>query len=437
MSARRRGAAVAICLLLSVTAGPAVPAPARVVRVAGSDRIATAVAAAHAGGDADDALLASARGWADALGAAALAGRRDAPLLLTEPDRLPAAVLDAIEDLGVERVTVLGGTQAVGPAVVAALLDAGVEVERIAGPDRWATAAALALAAGPSPTGEVVVALGEHPDPAKGWPDALAGAGLAAGPERVPLVLARADGLPAAARDAVRSLGASTALLLGGPGTIGAGVEAELRDLGLRVRRLSGPTRYDTAASVAAIALERLPQGAPLVVAPGIAFPDALAAGAPAARSGAALVLAPPDVVPGAVRAVVARRGWPSALAVGGRTTIHGVLLPQLAAATEDAPVIRTVEGRSTWYGPGLEGNGQACGGIFDSSRLVAAHRTLPCGTRLRVEDVHNGRIVLVTVEDRGPFDEDLELDLSAGAADVLDLRRRGTTDVRIEVLGG
>jgi hypothetical protein len=52
----------------------------------------------------------------------------------------------------------------------------------------------------------------------------------------------------------------------------------------------------------------------------------------------------------------------------------------------------------------GSSGSKVACGGELDESALTAAHKTLPCGTRLRVENKQNGRSVTVTINDRGPF---------------------------------
>lgn len=56
----------------------------------------------------------------------------------------------------------------------------------------------------------------------------------------------------------------------------------------------------------------------------------------------------------------------------------------------------------ATWYGPGLYGNGLACGGRFSTRTWGIAHRTLPCGTLVTL--AHRGRRVTVRVVDRGPF---------------------------------
>jgi rare lipoprotein A len=66
---------------------------------------------------------------------------------------------------------------------------------------------------------------------------------------------------------------------------------------------------------------------------------------------------------------------------------------------------------------------------------LIAAHRTLPFGTRLLVTNLGNGRSVTVVVVDRGPFIRDRIIDVSTGAADALGFRGAGLARVRIGVI--
>lgn len=67
--------------------------------------------------------------------------------------------------------------------------------------------------------------------------------------------------------------------------------------------------------------------------------------------------------------------------------------------------------------------------------QLTAAHRTLPLGTRLRVTNLENGRMVQVRVNDRGPYVDGRILDLSLGAARVLDMVERGVVPVRLDII--
>lgn len=89
------------------------------------------------------------------------------------------------------------------------------------------------------------------------------------------------------------------------------------------------------------------------------------------------------------------------------------------------------IEGIASWYGPGFEGNTTANGEIFDSSLYTVASKELPFGTWLFVQ--HEGRGVVVVVNDRGPYVGDRILDLSRAAAEAIGISGIGW--VRAEVI--
>lgn len=91
--------------------------------------------------------------------------------------------------------------------------------------------------------------------------------------------------------------------------------------------------------------------------------------------------------------------------------------------------------GIATWYGPGFNGRKTSSGQIYDMYKFTAAHRTLPLGSIIRVTNVENGRQVILLVNDRGPVNQKLILDLSKIAANNLDIVRKGSGKVEIEVL--
>ncbi|NJD31446.1 MAG: septal ring lytic transglycosylase RlpA family protein [Gammaproteobacteria bacterium] len=93
-------------------------------------------------------------------------------------------------------------------------------------------------------------------------------------------------------------------------------------------------------------------------------------------------------------------------------------------------------EGSISWYGARFHDRPTASGEIFDSKALTMAHPTLPFGTKVRVTNLRNGRSVVVTVNDRGPFVGHRIADLSQAAASVLGMLRRGVAMARIEVIG-
>jgi rare lipoprotein A len=100
-------------------------------------------------------------------------------------------------------------------------------------------------------------------------------------------------------------------------------------------------------------------------------------------------------------------------------------------------PGIYVEQGIASWYGVPFHGRRAANGEIFDMNSLVAAHRTLPFGSILRVTNMNNGRQTEVRVIDRGPFVGDRVLDLARAAAVGLDMIGTGTAPVRIELLSG
>src|SRR5258705_7708400 len=101
------------------------------------------------------------------------------------------------------------------------------------------------------------------------------------------------------------------------------------------------------------------------------------------------------------------------------------------------APSIYVEQGTASWYGLPFHGRRAANGEIFDMNTLVAAHRTLPFGSILRVTNLNNGRQVEVRVIDRGPFVKDRVLDVARAAAIALDMIGTGTAPARIELLSG
>ena len=95
----------------------------------------------------------------------------------------------------------------------------------------------------------------------------------------------------------------------------------------------------------------------------------------------------------------------------------------------------RVQYGLASWYGERNQGRLMASGEPFDENAMVAAHRTLPLGTRVEVTNLHNGRSVVVRIMDRGPHIADRIIDLSKAAANRLHFTRQGLTRVRVVVL--
>lgn len=102
---------------------------------------------------------------------------------------------------------------------------------------------------------------------------------------------------------------------------------------------------------------------------------------------------------------------------------------------SENARIIEN--GVASWYGPNFHGKLTANGEVYDMNGVTAAHRTLPFGTILLVENLDNGKTVQVRINDRGPYAKDRIIDLSKGAAEQVDMLGPGTARVRLYLLEG
>jgi len=85
--------------------------------------------------------------------------------------------------------------------------------------------------------------------------------------------------------------------------------------------------------------------------------------------------------------------------------------------------------------GDGFEGNLTACGQVFRTMVVQVAHKSLPCGTTLRIEDTDTGRSVIAKVTDRGPYIPGRIVDLSWGAFEQLDPTGPGLLNVKVYIL--
>lgn len=186
--------------------------------------------------------------------------------------------------------------------------------DRVAGDDRYATAAKLALEAFPGGAAQVVVARGDEP-----W-DALAGAYLA-GILRAPVLLVTRDAVPGPTAEALKSMRATTVTLLGGPNAISAAVATAL-DADYDVKRVEGPTRYATAAAIARTAGTGAPgkvnDKVTAILASGESFADALAAGAMSYAGLLPIVLTPPGQLGADASAALSAVKAQHVLIVGG-----------------------------------------------------------------------------------------------------------------------
>lgn len=268
-----------------------------VQRIGGEDRYSSAALLAGRAflEGSGTAYLTSGADVVDALAVGGRAASEEAAVLLTRPDKLPDATVEALADLGVQEVRIVGGEAAVSTAVEEALTAAGLTVTRVAGDDRYAVAAQLSgtVTEAPGWSGTVYLANGSTPA------DALGGSAAAA-EQQAAMLLTQAGHLPAVTREVLGAAEPQRVVVLGGPEAVQESVVDELRAAlpAAVVERVGGQDRYATSALLAAHAFD---EAASAVAAAGFASTDAMTGTQLAARHGSPVVLVRPGCRPRSV----------------------------------------------------------------------------------------------------------------------------------------
>lgn len=300
------------CRTAAAGALPPPPPPQRaetIERIAGSDRYATAVELSrrfHT--TASTVYLAAGERYADALVADPAAAADDAPILLVERDTIPAATALELQRLAPSQIVIVGGTAAISTSVEDFLRGSGAVVTRIAGADRYATAAELSRTSYPAGSSTVYVAVGTT------FADALTTA-PAAWADRAPVLLTGAEALPAATSAELARLRPSSIVIVGGTEAISATVEQQLAVFA-PVTRIAGADRYATAAEMSRRTFPGL--ATTVFLASGLLHSDALGGAAQAARLGAPILLTRPDCIPAPVSVELDRLQPSSIIVLGG-----------------------------------------------------------------------------------------------------------------------
>ena len=128
----------------------------------------------------------------------------------------------------------------------------------------------------------------------------------------------------------------------------------------------------------------------------------------------------------GKCRAVAA----PGPKKIGKPYKINGITYYPMESADGYSEV-----GIASWYGPGFHGKLTANGEKYNQKAMTAAHKTLPLPTLVKVDNLENGKSVIVRVNDRGPYSKGRIIDLTEVAAERLGMLKQGTAKVRVSVL--
>lgn len=125
----------------------------------------------------------------------------------------------------------------------------------------------------------------------------------------------------------------------------------------------------------------------------------------------------------------------------GLRLKIIILLLILVSCAPKKPPTVEYIpegaqKGVASWYGSEFHGRPTASGEIFNMYDYTCAHREYPFGTKLKVINLKNNKDVVCTVNDRGPFVQGRDIDLSFASAKKIDLIATGTAEVLMEPVG-
>ena len=215
--------------------------------------------------------------------------------------------------------------------LVAVPASSAATATRLAGTDRYSTAAAVSAHAFDA-ADVVYVTSGES------YADALAAAPVAAS-ESAPVLLTARDSVPSATRTELSRLGPSRIVVVGGSGAVSDAVVESLRAFADSVTRVAGADRYTTATMLTS----SFEPGGVVYVASGESFADALAGGALAGRSGAPLLLVPKSFVPASVAAELHRLDASEIVVFGGTGSVSDAVVASLREHTSGT--VRRVSG--------------------------------------------------------------------------------------------
>ncbi len=301
-------------------------------RLAGSDRYGTAAAvsaASFAPGTAV-AYVATGSNFPDALAAGAAAARHDGPVLLVSSTTIPSVTATELARLRPGLIKVIGGTSVVSNGVADGLRQYATSgtVQRVAGANRYATAARVSADAFEAGVPVAYIATGER------FPDALSG-NAAAGADGGPMLLVSGTGIPSETATELTRLRPGRIVVLGGTSAVSSAVSTGLSRYATSgsVTRLAGADRYTTAVAVSNGTFD---PGPTVFIATGAAFPDALGGSPVAGGLPGPLLLVPGTSVPSSVATELRRLNPGTVVVLGGTSAVSETVVAQIKSLLTD-----------------------------------------------------------------------------------------------------
>lgn len=295
-------------------------------RLAGADRYAVTVAASAAAfpGGASTVLVASGFAPSDGVIAAGLAARVNAPLLYVAPTSIPSAVAAELRRLSPASVVVIGGPGSVSDAVLESLRGFASEVTRFGGTDRFDASRTALMGSVTSSTAYIAEGLHLVDAPLAAVAAAVNDAGFL-------LVDGRLGTADAASIAALRAVGVTRVIIVGGTSRVSPGYESSLRSAGFTVQRRAAADRYGQSVL---LAKERPNAPQRVIVANPASASDTAVAASLAASTRQPLVYTSQPCMLDAVSAYISSVGV-GMTALGGAVWLDGIVLSGLSCSTE------------------------------------------------------------------------------------------------------
>jgi minor extracellular protease Epr len=265
-------------------------------RVAGNDRFGVAVNVSREGWEASNTVLISNyMAFADALSAAPLAYKEDAPILLTEPNSLNGLTKQEMIRLGAKNAIIIGGNGSVSDSVMAEIQSMGISVRRINGTNRFDVSRNIANEMGSFQTAIITNGLN--------FPDALSIAPYAS-MNGYPILLTKPDELPTETSEILNEKEVKNTIVVGGVASVDNNVFTNLPS----AARISGKDRYEVAKNIFE---NYFNDSSKLFIATGNTFADALTGSVLMAKDKATLLLTNKDVLPDSTSLALSDRSVP------------------------------------------------------------------------------------------------------------------------------
>lgn len=307
---------VFVLTLLVTTNAVSANGSVTVDRLSGQDRFEVAVSVSKKGWStgSNTILLVNYQAFADALSASPLAYKLNAPILLTNPDKLNAKTEEEIKRLNASKVVIIGGTGSINQNVVSRITSLGKTVERIGGKDRYEVAYKVSQKL--SPSGKIVISNGTT------FADALSISPYASKHE-YPILLTTKDRLPYFTERAIQEKKPQQTIIVGGTGSVSSQVESQLTN----PLRIGGKDRYEVAVNIA----KRFnPTATKAGISNGSTFADALTGSVLAAKQNMPLLLTQSSSIPTTTKTYINQSSLVSFTIFGGTGSVSNTVVSQL-----------------------------------------------------------------------------------------------------------